>query len=188
MIDHIGLRTRRFVEMSAFYEAVLAPLGYRKLFTYEGGAGFAREGATSLWIGDARHASAGIHEINTNGSYAARSVCGRVASEFLDFLFLPQPPSSRATDMQAARNSSARARSTIFRATTMPPMDKAAMVCAILRRRRPFRFKLRSKTLTIALKTVSKARFALMPLRATSVGSATIGQEFSTSSKCWRDR
>jgi hypothetical protein len=25
-------------------------------------------------------------------------------------------------------------------------------------------------------------------LRATSVGNATIGQEFSTSSKCWRDR
>lgn len=61
MIDHIGLRTRRFVEMSAFYEAVLAPLGYRKLFTYEGGAGFGREGAASLWIGDAERASAGIH-------------------------------------------------------------------------------------------------------------------------------
>ena len=36
--------------------------------------------------------------------------------------------------------------------------------------------------------TVSKARFALKPLRATSVGNATIGQEFSMSSKCWRDR
>lgn len=61
MIDHIGVRTRRFMEMSAFYEAVLAPLGYRKLFTYEGGAGFGREGAASLWIGDAEKASAGIH-------------------------------------------------------------------------------------------------------------------------------
>ena len=39
-----------------------------------------------------------------------------------------------------------------------------------------------------ALKTVSKARFALTPLRATSVGNATMGQEFSTSSKCWLDR
>ena len=29
---------------------------------------------------------------------------------------------------------------------------------------------------------------AYLRLRDTSVGSATIGQEFSTSSKCWRDR
>ena len=61
MIDHIGLRTRQFVQMSAFYEAVLVPLGYRKLFTYAGGAGFGREGAPSLWVGDAEGTSAGIH-------------------------------------------------------------------------------------------------------------------------------
>lgn len=61
MIDHIGLRTRQFAQMSAFYETVLAPLGYRKLFAYEGGAGFGRERAPSLWIGDAERASAGIH-------------------------------------------------------------------------------------------------------------------------------
>jgi hypothetical protein len=34
----------------------------------------------------------------------------------------------------------------------------------------------------MALNTVSKARLALTPLRATSVGKATMGQEFSTSS------
>jgi len=90
--------------------------------------------------------------------------------------------------MQAVRNSSARARSTMVRATIMPPMDKAAMLCAVVRRSRPFWSKLRSRTLTMALKTVSKARFAPTPLRATSVGKATMGQEFSTSSKCWRDR
>lgn len=61
MFDHIGLRTRQFVQMSAFYEAVLAPLGYRKLFTYEGGAGFGRQGAASLWIGEAERLTAGIH-------------------------------------------------------------------------------------------------------------------------------
>jgi hypothetical protein len=33
-----------------------------------------------------------------------------------------------------------------------------------------------------------ECRFALSPLRATSVGNATMGQEFSMSSKCWRDR
>jgi hypothetical protein len=47
---------------------------------------------------------------------------------------------------------------------------------------------LRSSTLTIARNTVSNARFARSPLRATSVGKATIGQEFSTSSKCCRDK
>jgi hypothetical protein len=74
------------------------------------------------------------------------------------------------------------------RATTIPPMDNAAMACAVTRRWRPFWIKLRSKTLTIALNTVSNARRAVLPLRATSVGNATIGQEFSTSSKCGRDR
>jgi len=62
------------------------------------------------------------------------------------------------------------------------------MPCAVARLRRPFLGKLRSKTLTIALNTVSKARLALTPLRATSVGNATMGQEFSMSSKCWRDK
>ena len=46
-------------------------------------------------------------------------------------------------------------------ATTMPPMAKAAMLCAVVRRGLPFWIKLCSKTLTIALNTVSKARFAL---------------------------
>jgi hypothetical protein len=36
--------------------------------------------------------------------------------------------------------------------------------------------------------STSKARFALVLERATSVGKATIGHELSTSSKCWRDR
>ena len=62
MIDHVGLRTRNFARMSMFYEAVLAPLGYRKLFTYEGGAGFGAGGGTpSIWIGEAEQASTGIH-------------------------------------------------------------------------------------------------------------------------------
>lgn len=45
-----------------------------------------------------------------------------------------------------------------------------------------------SGTSTIALNTVSNAFRALSLLRATSPGSATIGQEFSMSSKCCRDR
>ncbi len=37
-------------------------------------------------------------------------------------------------------------------------------------------------------KTVSKALLADLPLRATSVGETTMGQESSTFSKCWRER
>ncbi len=124
------------------------------------------------------------HHLCWSYRQATRSGQDRLNLPFFDLLVLFQPPRLRATAMQAARNSSARARSTIVRATTIPPMDKAAMLCAVERRRRPFSIKLRSRTLTIALKTVSKARFALTLLRATSVGNATMGQEFSTSSKC----
>src|ERR1700739_2948503 len=99
-----------------------------------------------------------------------------------------QPPSSSATDMQPSRNLSARVRSARVRATIMPPMDIAAMLPAIMRLRGSFLTKLLSSTFTMALKTVSNASLADLPLRATSVGKATIGQEFSTSSKCWRDR
>jgi len=48
--------------------------------------------------------------------------------------------------------------------------------------------RLRSKTLTIALNTVSNARFTFLLLRATLLGNAAIGHEFSTFSKCWRDK
>ena len=58
----------------------------------------------------------------------------------------------------------------------MPPMDKAAMLCAAVRRRRPFWTRLRSRTLTMALNTVSKARFALTPLRATRSAMPPLGR------------
>lgn len=86
--------------------------------------------------------------------------------------------------MHASRRSSATARLTIARATTMPPTHKAAIARAVALRGRPFLIELRSRTLTIAWNTFSKARFALSLLRETSVGNATIGHEFSTSSKC----
>lgn len=51
MIDHIGIRTRRFDRLVAFYEKALAPLGYTKQMSFEGGAGFGRKDAPALWIG-----------------------------------------------------------------------------------------------------------------------------------------
>ena len=51
MLDHIGLRTRQIQAMLAFYEAVLAPLGFSKLKDFGVAAGFGREGQHPLWIG-----------------------------------------------------------------------------------------------------------------------------------------
>ena len=53
MLDHIGLRTRQTQAMFAFYEAVLAPLGFSKLHDFGVAAGFGREGQHPLWIGQA---------------------------------------------------------------------------------------------------------------------------------------
>src|SRR6516162_1785245 len=109
---------------------------------------------------------------------------------FAPFEFVPfsHPPSCSATARHDSRSSSAWARSTSVLATTIPPMLIAAITWAVVRRDGFLSPKLRSNTLTIARNTVSKARLAATPLRATSVGSATIGHEFSTSSKCCRDR
>jgi catechol 2,3-dioxygenase-like lactoylglutathione lyase family enzyme len=60
MLDHIGLRTTRIKEMHAFYEAVLAPLGYSKLKDYGVAAGFGKPGDLPLWIGEGSGASS-IH-------------------------------------------------------------------------------------------------------------------------------
>ncbi|WP_425450175.1 VOC family protein [Virgifigura deserti] len=61
MLDHIGLRTTQFNALVRFYEAVLVPLGYTKLFAWEGGAGFGRNGAAALWIGASKTKPSGIH-------------------------------------------------------------------------------------------------------------------------------
>lgn len=52
MLDHIGLRTTRLKEMFAFYEAVLAPLGYSKQKDFGVAAGFGKDGELPLWIGE----------------------------------------------------------------------------------------------------------------------------------------
>src|SRR6267154_3494813 len=108
-----------------------------------------------------------------------RAQCAAAALDlpFFDLAGLLQPPRSRATDMQASRSSAERAGSTRARATTIPPIQSEAMPWAVARRGRPFSVRLRSRTLTMERKTVSKALRADLPLRATSVGRATMGQE-----------
>ena len=57
MLDHIGLRTTRLKEMFAFYEAVLAPLGYAKQKDFGVAAGFGKPDELPLWIGEGQGAS-----------------------------------------------------------------------------------------------------------------------------------
>ena len=57
MLDHVGLRTTKVKELTAFYEAVLAPLGYSKQMDFGTAAGFGRDGALPLWIGEGPGAS-----------------------------------------------------------------------------------------------------------------------------------
>lgn len=52
MLDHIGLRTRKLKEMFAFYDAVLAPLGYAKGKDFGVAAGYGKDGELPLWIGE----------------------------------------------------------------------------------------------------------------------------------------
>jgi len=61
MLDHIGLRTARFDTLARFYEAALAPLGYTKLFGWDGGAGFGKDGTAALWLGASDITPTGIH-------------------------------------------------------------------------------------------------------------------------------
>src|SRR6185437_1465232 len=61
MLDHIGLRTKKFDALVAFYETCLKPLGYAKLSTYEGGAGFGKDGVSSLWIGASKEGPSSVH-------------------------------------------------------------------------------------------------------------------------------
>ena len=58
MIDHLSLGVRDLARARAFYDAVLAPLGYRRVFDLEDASGYGRpdphplrEQALPFWIG-----------------------------------------------------------------------------------------------------------------------------------------
>ncbi len=58
MIDHLSLGVRDLAKSRAFYDAVLAPLGYRRLYDLDDASGYGRsdphplkEQALPFWIG-----------------------------------------------------------------------------------------------------------------------------------------
>jgi catechol 2,3-dioxygenase-like lactoylglutathione lyase family enzyme len=63
MLDHVGLRTKRLKDMTAFYEAVLAPLGAGKQMDFGTAVGFGKPGDAPLWIGEAENdaATSSVH-------------------------------------------------------------------------------------------------------------------------------
>jgi catechol 2,3-dioxygenase-like lactoylglutathione lyase family enzyme len=61
MLNHVALRTKKFDKLVDFYETCLKPLGYAKLSTYEGGAGFGKGDVSSLWIGDSKEGPSSVH-------------------------------------------------------------------------------------------------------------------------------
>ncbi len=71
MIDHIGLRTTQFDALVRFYEASLSPLGYTKLFAWDGGAGFGRDGSAAFWLHASKAKASGIHVALSATDHAA---------------------------------------------------------------------------------------------------------------------
>ena len=53
MIDHISLQTDDFDAAVAWYDAVLAPLGYSRMMDFPGAAGY---GVPAFWLGPATDA------------------------------------------------------------------------------------------------------------------------------------
>ena len=50
MLDHINIRVRDYERSKKFYEAALAPLGYRLAMEGSSGAGFSKEFIPDFWV------------------------------------------------------------------------------------------------------------------------------------------
>lgn len=70
MIDHVGLRTTQFETLLAFYEAALAPLGYKRMMSFDGAAGLGRD-TPDFWIGADDKGGSNIHLALTTDDRAA---------------------------------------------------------------------------------------------------------------------
>lgn len=54
MIDHVSIGVRDFARAQKFYDAVLKPLGYDRVSSGEGSAGYGKGGA-GFWLGQTDH-------------------------------------------------------------------------------------------------------------------------------------
>ena len=54
MFNHVGIRVRNIALSCAFYDAALKPMRIVRSSTYEGGAGYGRDGVVGFWISETR--------------------------------------------------------------------------------------------------------------------------------------
>ncbi len=58
MLDHLAVQARDLAAATAFYDAVLAPVGFRRLMEVGGAVGYGAE-FPGFWVGAAEHDDAG---------------------------------------------------------------------------------------------------------------------------------
>lgn len=61
MFDHVSLKVKDGNKSRRFYQRALAPLGYKVLDEYEGGAGFGGEDKSALWIAQGEPHEPSLH-------------------------------------------------------------------------------------------------------------------------------
>jgi catechol 2,3-dioxygenase-like lactoylglutathione lyase family enzyme len=58
VVDHLSIQARDLAATTAFYDAVLAPLGFRRLMEVSAAVGYGAE-FPGFWVGSAEHPDAG---------------------------------------------------------------------------------------------------------------------------------
>jgi catechol 2,3-dioxygenase-like lactoylglutathione lyase family enzyme len=61
MYDHVGLRTKRFKTVQAFYSKLLPTLGIERLAKYPGASGYGSGKQAQFWIGASKKAPSSVH-------------------------------------------------------------------------------------------------------------------------------
>ena len=61
MYDHVSLKVKDGARSRKFYEKALAPLGYKVISEYDGGAGLGAEDKSALWISEGGSHSPIVH-------------------------------------------------------------------------------------------------------------------------------
>ena len=78
MIDHVSLGVTDMARSKKFYDAVLAPLGIKLFFEFDGGAGYgAAQDEVNFWIGPPLDAERKVQP--SGGSHVAFSAASRRA-------------------------------------------------------------------------------------------------------------
>jgi len=73
MIDHISIQCADVPAAAAFYDAVLAPLGYRRIMDFQTVVGYGTEEKPAFWIGPREHESETAANMPPHIAFAASS-------------------------------------------------------------------------------------------------------------------